>query len=237
MLTSKDGLSPRPPLPGNMPPLAPQGLLIAVVAAFAATALGDLFAVYTGVRLRTVIDGDVTTTTTSSLESAYSLYENAGRVQVATSLLCAVLFITWFFLMRRRTGPLAPDRFRMGSGWAIGAWFIPVANLWLPYRVAVDMWGACTPLPTEGESRRVPTWPVNLWWSLFVGTVLLGRYASARLDMTDSLAGLSDAVTLYLAVDLLYAVTAGATVVFAVRLTSLQRLKVTEGPYWTPVGA
>ncbi|MFI2377315.1 DUF4328 domain-containing protein [Streptomyces sp. NPDC018964] len=235
MLASKDGLSPHPPLPGNTPPLAPQGLLIAVVAAFAAAALSDLFAVYTGVRLRAVVDGDVTATTVSDLESAYSLYENAGRVQVATSLLCVVLFITWFFLMRRRTGPLAPDRFRMGSGWAIGAWFVPVANLWLPYRVAVDMWGACTPLPTEGESRQVPTWPVNLWWSLFVGTVLLGRYASARLDMTDSLTGLSDAVTLYLAVDLLYAVTAGAAVLFTVRLTALQRLKATQGPYWTPV--
>ncbi|MFF9759021.1 MULTISPECIES: hypothetical protein [Streptomyces] len=91
MLTSKDELRPRPPLPGGMPPLASRGLLVAVVAAFAATALGDLFAVYTGVRLHAVIDGDVTA---SNLEAAYSLYESAGRVQVVTSLFCAVLFIT-----------------------------------------------------------------------------------------------------------------------------------------------
>ncbi|MFC8366424.1 MULTISPECIES: DUF4328 domain-containing protein [unclassified Streptomyces] len=237
MLTSKDGLSPHPPLPSGMPPLASRGLLIAVVAAFAAAALGDLFAVYTGVRLRAVVDGDVTATTASSLESAYSLYERAGQVQVATSLLCAVLFITWFFQMRRRTELLAPNWFRKGPGWAIGAWFIPVANLWLPYRIASDMWNACAPLPTEGKSHRLPMWPVNLWWGLFVGTTLLGRFTAARLDMTDSLSGLSDAVTLYLAVDLLYAATAGAAVVFVVRLTALERLRVTEGPYWTPVKA
>ncbi|MFI1416519.1 DUF4328 domain-containing protein [Streptomyces sp. NPDC020731] len=218
-------------------PLASRGLLTAVVAVFAAAALGDLFAVYTGVRLRMLVDGDATALTASSLDSAYSLYERAGQVQVSTSLLCAVLFVTWFFLMRRRTGLLAPDRFRMGPGWAIGAWFIPVANLWLPYRVAVDMWGACSPLPTEGESHRVPMWPVNLWWGLFAGTALLGRYAAARFDKADSLAEISDAVALYLAVDLLYAATAGAAVVFAVRLTALQRLKATEGPYWTPAGA
>ncbi|MEW1872351.1 DUF4328 domain-containing protein [Streptomyces caelestis] len=139
--------------------------------------------------------------------------------------------------MRRRIEPLAPNWFRKGPGWAIGAWFIPVANLWLPYRIAADMWNACALLPTEGRSHRLPMWPVNLWWGLFVGATLLGRYTSARLDMTDSLAGLSDAVTLYLAVDLLYAATAGAAVVFAVRLTALQRLKATEGLSRTPVEA
>ncbi|MEU2897708.1 DUF4328 domain-containing protein [Streptomyces sp. NPDC001273] len=235
MFASSGGLRPLSPLPSSVP-LASRGLLTAVVAALAAAALSDLFAVYTGVRLRMLVDGDTTDPTASNLDSAHSLYERAGQVQVSTTLLCAVLFVTWFFLMRRRTGLLAPDRFSMGQGWAIGGWFIPVANLWLPYRVAVDMWGACSPLPAEGESRRVPMWPVNLWWSLFAGTALLGRYAAARLDNADSLTEISDAVTLYLAVDLLFVAAAGAAVVFAVRLTALQRLKATEGPYWTPTG-
>ncbi|MFE4048000.1 hypothetical protein [Streptomyces sp. YIM B13518] len=43
-------------------------------------------------------------------------------------------------------------------------------------------------------------------------------------------------MTLYLAVDLLYAAAAGAAAVFAVRLAALERLKATEGPYWTPAG-
>lgn len=209
-----------------MPPLASRGLLIAVVAAFAAAALSDLFAMYTGVRLRAVINGDVTA---SSLEAAYSLYENAGRVQVATSLLCAVLFITWFFQTRRRTELLAPNWFRKGPGWAIGAWFIPVANLWLPYRIAADMWNACALLPTDGKSHRLPMWPVNLWWGLFVGTTLLGRFAAARVDMVDSFAEISDVLVLSIVTDLLYVATAGAAVVFTVRLAALERLKAAEG--------
>ena len=232
MLESNGGTRPPSPLPGSVP-LASRGLLTAVVAAFAAAALSDLFAVYTGVRLREVLDENMTS---SSFASADDLYERAGQVQVSTTLLCAVLFVTWFFLMRRRTGLMAPDRFRMGQGWAIGAWFVPLANLWLPYRVAVDMWGACSPLPAEGETRRVPMWPVNLWWGLFAGNTLLGRYAASRLDTADSLTEISDAVTLYLAVDLLYVAAAGAAVLFAVRLTALQRRKATEGPYWTPNG-
>ncbi|MEY9488691.1 hypothetical protein RKD26_004485 [Streptomyces calvus] len=78
-------------------------------------------------------------------------------------------------------------------------------------------------------------WPVNLWWGLFVGTTLLGRYAAARFDQADSLAEISDAVSLYLAIDVLYAVSAGAAVLFAVRLTALQRQKATEGPYGVAV--
>ncbi|MFI5566696.1 DUF4328 domain-containing protein [Streptomyces sp. NPDC051740] len=150
MLASKDGLSPHHPLPSSVPPRASRGLLIAVVAAFAVAALSDLFAVYTDVRLRAVVDGDVTATTASDLDAAYSLYERAGQVQLVTSLLCAALFITWFFQTRRRTELLAPNWFRKGPGWAIGAWFIPVANLWLPYRIAADMWNACALLPTCG---------------------------------------------------------------------------------------
>lgn len=234
MLESSGGLRPLSALPSSVPP-ASRGLLTAVVAAFAAVAVCDLFAVYTGVRLRGVLDEDMTASN-SNFTSAYSLYERAGRFQVFTTVLCGVLFITWFFLMRRRTGLMAPDQFRMGSGWAIGAWFVPVANLWLPYRVALDMWGACSPLPTGEESRHVPIWPVNLWWGLFAGTALLGRYAAWRLDRDDSLAEFQGSVSLYLAVDLLYAVTAGAAALFAVRLTALQRLKATENPYWTPSG-
>ena len=229
MLASKDGLSPYHPLPSSVPPRASRGLLVAVVAAFAVSALSDLFAAYTVVRLRTVVDGDMTATTASDLDAAYSLYERAGQVQLVTGLLCAALFITWFFQTRRRTELLAPNWFRKGPGWAIGAWFVPVANLWLPYRIASDMWNACALLPTEGKSHRLPMWPVNLWWGLFVGTTLLGRFAAARVDMVDSFAGVSDVLTLSLVTDLLYVATAGAAVVFTVRLAALERLKAAEG--------
>ncbi|MEY9488692.1 putative secreted protein [Streptomyces calvus] len=107
------GLRPRSPLPGSVP-LASRGLLTAVVTAFTAVVLGDLFAVYTGVRLGALLGDGATAPSVGDLDAAYSQYERAGQVQVSTTLLCAVLFVTWFFLMRRRTGLMAPDGFRLG---------------------------------------------------------------------------------------------------------------------------
>ena len=141
----------------------------------------------------------------------------------------AIVFVVWFFRMRRNTGLLAPDRFRNGPGWAIGAWLIPLVNLWLPYRIAIDMWGAATPLPAEGERFRARTWPVNLWWGLFVFSVLFNRYDAAKYKDAETLTDIRDAVVQYITADVVHIAAAAAAMYFAIRLTAMQRLKAIEG--------
>ncbi|MET9443676.1 DUF4328 domain-containing protein [Streptomyces sp. NPDC006610] len=233
-MSASSELRPRPPLPGTVP-LASRALLAAVLALLVVSAATDLFAVFAGSRVYALVDGDAGFAFASEREfhDAYALYENAGRLQVMAVLPCAIVFVVWFFLMRRSTGLLAPDAFRRGPGWAIWGWLIPVANLWIPYRVAVGMWGACAPLPDGDDRRRTPMWPVNLWWALFVATTLLGRVTAARLDAAEGPGQIRDAVLQYAALDLLYVAAAGAAAFFAIRLTAMQRRKVTEGPYWS----
>ncbi|MGP4086691.1 DUF4328 domain-containing protein [Streptomyces sp. KR55] len=223
-------------LPGRIPRPS-RWMLITVSALLAAVALSGVFAVYAGVRLYTLIKGDFgfATAPQAQLDAAYSQYETAGKIQVCAYAPCAVMFIVWFFRMRRSTGLLAPDRFRNGPGWAIGAWFIPIANLWMPYRIALDMWGAASPLPADGESFRAPMWPVNLWWGLFVFNTLLSRYAARHFDRADTLVELRDAVMQYMVSDALEIAAAGAAVYFVVRLTAMHWRKTTEGPYLTAV--
>ncbi|WP_409474502.1 DUF4328 domain-containing protein [Streptomyces sp. HC307] len=124
-------------LPGRIPRPS-RWMLIRVSALLAAVALSGVFALYAGVRLYTLIEGDFgfATVPQAQLDATDSQYETAGRIQVCAYAPCAVMFIVWFFRMRRSTGLMAPDRFRSGLGWAIGAWFIPIANLWMPYRIA-----------------------------------------------------------------------------------------------------
>lgn len=234
--SKSNDLRPRPSLPGGAP-LSSRGLLAAVSVLLAVVALSDLFAVFAGVRIHMLIDGGqgFATAPQRELDAAYKLYETAGNLQGMTYVPCAVLFLIWFFSMRRATGPLAPDRFRNGHGWAIGAWLIPLANLWMPYRIAVDMWGASTPLPDDGEPHRTSIWPVNLWWGLFVAGTLFGRYAGSRYEDAETLAQVQTAVGQYIAADLLDVAAAAAAVCFAVRLTTMQRLKASEGPYRTAV--
>ncbi|MFD7408699.1 DUF4328 domain-containing protein [Streptomyces sp. NPDC059866] len=231
-MSSSSDLRPRPLLPGGVP-RSSRGLLAAMSALLGVVALSDLFAVFAGARIHTLTDeGHDVATAPQDLDAAYSLYQTAGNVQGTVYLPCAVLFVVWFFRMRRNTGLLAPDRFRRGPGWAIAGWFVPLVNFWMPYRIAVDMWGAGTPLPTDGEPYRTSIWPVNVWWGLFVSSTLFGRYAGSRYEDAESIAEVRVAVMQYMAADVLDVAAAAAAVYFAVRLTAMQRLKATEGP-WT----
>ncbi|WP_369167542.1 DUF4328 domain-containing protein [Streptomyces sp. R28] len=225
---------PRPlPLLPARAPASSLGLLAAAAGGLTLVALCDLFSLFAGFRLRAAIDADggFVTASQQELEAASSLYETAGRYQVIVYLPAAIVFVVWFFRMRRNTGLLAPDQFRRGPGWAVGAWLIPLANLWMPYRIALEMWGAATPLPAEGERYRARTWPVNLWWALFAFSVLFNRYAGTKYKDAETLTEIRDGVVQYMAADVLHIVAAAAAVYFAVRLTAMQRLKAVDGPY------
>ncbi|MEU3555053.1 DUF4328 domain-containing protein [Streptomyces fragilis] len=222
----------RPPVVPRGARPASRGPLVVLTVLLAAAALSDLFAVHAGVRLLTLLGGDqgFVAVPVDELRSAHELYgTTAGRLQAAAHLLCAVAFLVWFVAMRRAAGPLAPDRFRNGPGWALAAWFVPVANLVLPHRVAVDMWRACSPTPSEERTPpRTPLWPVHLWWGLFLGAVLIGRCGAAGLDLADTLQRTRTAVALSTASDLLAVASAASAAYFAVRLTAMHRAKASR---------
>ncbi|WP_020667027.1 DUF4328 domain-containing protein [Amycolatopsis nigrescens] len=96
----------------------------------------------------------------------------AGTVNWIFYLLCVPAvgtFLVWFWLARadaeRRS---AAHRHRRGRGWVLGAWFCPVVNLWYPHTIMADIW-----LADPARSKR----PVDWWWGLFLGSLLVDRYA------------------------------------------------------------
>src|SRR5262249_14954994 len=72
--------------------------------------------------------------------------------------------------------------FRYTTGWAIGAWFVPILNLWRPKQIANDIWRASDPAaPPEQESTwRDKATPALLsaWWILFIVSSQLGNAAA-----------------------------------------------------------
>ncbi|MER5716493.1 DUF4328 domain-containing protein [Streptomyces sp. NPDC002132] len=119
-----------------------------------------------------------------------------------------------------------------GPGWAVGAWIIPVANLWMPYRVALDMWAASAPVPRDGETSRLRTWPLSLWWALFVSAVLVKAIAGDDVAAAP-LSALRDGVVWYAVADGLHVLAAVAAGYFAIRLTAMQQRKAEQGPFAT----
>ncbi|MFH8582467.1 DUF4328 domain-containing protein [Streptomyces zaomyceticus] len=192
-------------------------LLVAVAAC-------DLFAVYAGFRTHFSVRGDdgLLFARQDELDAAEALFRRVDRFYAPALMACAALFVTWFHRMRRAVGALAPDGFSRGTGWAIGAWFVPVAFLWMPYRIAVEMWAACLQRPGRGATVSAVFWPVNLWWGTFAGSLLLRWYSGFHHKRADGLAEMLDAVTLGMVGDALNVVAAGAAGYFVVRLTRMQ---------------
>ncbi|GLW47300.1 hypothetical protein Stsp02_29620 [Streptomyces sp. NBRC 14336] len=214
-------------------PMPPRWLAVVIAALLGLAGLTGVFAIVAGIRLYGVIDGEAgfLTTDAQDLHGALSLWETAGKFQGGAYILCGALFIQWFYRTRRALGLLAPDRFRHAAGWAIGAWFVPIVNLWVPYRIAFDMWGGASPLPSDGQPHRAPVWPVNLWWALFAGNALFSRWCAARFDSADDLAELRQAAVQYMICDSLEILAAGAAILFVLRLSAMHERKVLEGPY------
>ncbi|MFF3847737.1 DUF4328 domain-containing protein [Streptomyces sp. NPDC002328] len=210
-----------------------------MLAGLALAAVSDLVSVYAGVRHFLEIDGDAgsVTLSQSELDAASSLSDTAVRWQGMVFLPCAIVFVLWFSRMRRATGPLAPDRFRDGPGWAVGGWIVPVVNLWMPYRVAFDMWAASTPVPRDGEDHRLRTWPLNLWWGLFVSAALFKVFGRIEYEKAETLPQLQDSLIWYAAADTLHMLSAPAAAYFAVQLTAMQRHKVSHDPLGTTAAA
>ncbi|MBP8534332.1 DUF4328 domain-containing protein [Streptomyces sp. MK37H] len=80
------------------------------------------------------------------------------------ALVLVVLWLVWFRTAYINSTVLNPGRQRFGSGYSVGAWFIPIAQLWLPKQIANDVWTSSTPPGPGRRGRAVLHW----WWTFFV---------------------------------------------------------------------
>jgi uncharacterized protein DUF4328 len=115
-------------------------------------------------------------------QDADDLVHAAAITNIVLFLTTAVLFIIWFFRVAKNTEALGRERPRLGPGWAIGGWFIPLANFVIPVLVAQDLWRGSNPETPRGD----PTWRIGArsalvgwWWAMFLISYLNG---TADLD-------------------------------------------------------
>ncbi len=237
----------RPPLPDGLAapasgpggrgvgtwPRSPVGLARAVTALLGVVIAADLFAIGTGLYLRglwqrLVSDGAVDVYGGDG-RMAETLYGIAARSQGVALPATAVVFIIWFHRTRRNAEVFDPSVQRMGPGWAVGGWFVPVANFWIPYRVASGVWEAGAQTRPDGGRRTVPRTPLNLWWGAWVASLLLTRVAERlweRAEDAEAIVRAGGLVAASDAVDILAAVLA---VLYVRAVTGMQVERALQG--------
>jgi uncharacterized protein DUF4328 len=83
---------------------------------------------------------------------------------IAAYIATAIVFIVWFYRAHRKAQTLGGEM-RYSDGWAVGGWFIPIGNWWIPKKLANDIWWG-TELAEE-ESQEHPAL-LTSWWLAWV---------------------------------------------------------------------
>ncbi|MBL3667427.1 DUF4328 domain-containing protein [Streptomyces sp. M2CJ-2] len=230
--TSQNTFGPPPAVTGHLPPYvapfrSPRGLATALTALFSLTVGVDLLAAAFDANVWRLMDemlggGSVED---ADLTRADALQAVAGVLQVAVLVATSVVFVIWFYRVRRNADFFALDSCEMKSGWAIGAWFVPIANLWLPRKVAGEVWDAST--DWDSEARRPSPTLMNVWWALFVATWLVGRVATSAYEDAAGVEEMKRAAGMMMLSDTLDAVAALFALLFVRKLTRMQLDKAT----------
>lgn len=99
---------------------------------------------------------------------------------VAFALVRLVLFLVWVYEAYRIAGMLSRYPLHSTPGWAVGVFFLPIVNLWMPYQRLREIDETSHPetvaFEDEGRDDRLL---LGLWWGAWVfstiGTQLVNR--------------------------------------------------------------
>jgi hypothetical protein len=105
-------------------------------------------------------------------------------IVVAYVVLGIFTFIPWFHRAYSNLPKLGVAHLRYGTGWAIGAWFIPIFNLFRPKQIANDIDRASAPdalVTTNAWHQRAPAALLHWWWGLFLLSGFLANFAARAI--------------------------------------------------------
>lgn len=174
----------------------------------------------------------------SSLDSTYPSDEDyligggvSGIVGIfifLTYIGTVISFSMWIFRIYKNLPVLTTAKMRMSPGWAVGWYFIPFANLFMPYIGMKDAWNACsrdTRFDNYLWGERKGASLVKWWWAMWLISTFIARVAgriSMSAETTDELVR---AAVVYIFSDILDLVTNILAFMLVKRLTERQEKK------------
>jgi Domain of unknown function (DUF4328) len=125
--------------------------------------------------LNRAIDNRFSVTPGEALASEHRV-DALGYVMIGAFVVTAIIFIVWFHRAYRKARAIGGDM-RYSNGWAIGAWFIPIGWLWIPKKLANDIWWG-TERP-EYCAWRERSALVTSWWLTLILAVVTACFIRA----------------------------------------------------------
>src|SRR5207247_3641963 len=108
-------------------------------------ALVDVVAIGAGGAEHSMLSRGLAALTVDDLHAIDARNQAIGIAQVVVLALAAIAFLRWLHRAHRNVVELGATDLRCGPGWAVGIWFVPIANLWRPKQVIDEVWRAIDP--------------------------------------------------------------------------------------------
>ncbi len=83
-----------------------------------------------------------------------------------------VLLIIWLYRAAKNNDAFGRQNPRLGPGWAIGGWFIPVANFVIPFIIMDDVWRGSDPSIPRGDPNWRRSSTLGAIWAWLVTAVI-----------------------------------------------------------------
>jgi hypothetical protein len=155
--------------------------------AIVANALGAVVTAFEIELLGRIDSGNFTDSEIDLNETLFALY---GVIALAVILLAMVIAFMWTYRVNKNSWVLRRSNMKFRPGWSVGWWFIPIANIFQPYRIIAELWRANVGRDDAEDWTNNEVSPeILLWWVLaIVGNVMATIYDR----LTDRAETLSD---------------------------------------------
>jgi hypothetical protein len=101
------------------------------------------------------------------------------------ALVTVIALMVWMFRAARNVALLGRRPLRWGPGWGVGAWFIPLGNLVIPYLMVDEIHRASEPdraMPWESSPRNPKVW---VWMVAFGAGAVVSRLMPGPNTLND----------------------------------------------------
>lgn len=87
-----------------------------------------------------------------------------GAVELSLTFAAGITLLVWVYRVNRNAHTFGTEGMSYSPGWSVGWFFMPLANLYMPFKVLRELWQVATP-GAGTQWRKAPISPlVAAWW-------------------------------------------------------------------------
>jgi uncharacterized protein DUF4328 len=196
----------------------------AAIAIFALVALADVVAVAIDIDAISVADrlADGERVRLGEARDIDDRIATVGLVQAVGLVLAIVSFLVWWSRAYKNAIAMGIPYPRYTTGWAIGWWFVPFANLVVPKKIANDIYRGSDPeMPYRdpGFLQRPVSPLLHWWWAAWLLSSILDQFASPDTLDAENAASFGDQMRRYLVADAFEIVAVALAIAVIVKIT------------------